>query len=260
MNVVDYCRISSDVHMKWEQKILKAMNARERLSTWNTMTTNIGRWQLGNRFFHNDPDVYVLRDEKNKLNPAQKHTMFFVNNLFGQLVFTSDNINKYDEETMGLYHSGFPLLPKNNVEVQKRGDVYQVSFSIGKREYLAYINLSKKKATWTLPSGAYFDPTTGDIVSNKEVSIDGYTSVCYYKLKGEGFQLLGGKGHLFPGSEVKDFLLVDEKSANLFYHAGANQKELIYILLPQGFSTLQVNGKPVEVLSRNGYHLAKYHP
>ncbi len=260
MNIVDYCRVSSDVHMKWEQKMLKALHARERLSTWNTMTTNIGRWQLGGRFFYSDPDVYVLRDEKNKLKPAQKHTMFFVNNLFGQLVFTSDNINTYDEETMHLYLSGFPQLPKHNIMVEKRGDAYQVTFAIGKRQYLAYINLSKKKQTWALPKGEYFDPNTGEIIADNSISIKGYTAVCYYRLEGMGFQLLGSKGHLFPGSEVKDFVLTSEKSANLFYHAGANQKDIIYILLPQGFNALQVNNKAVEVIRQNGYTLAKYRP
>ncbi|CAN5274068.1 hypothetical protein BH09BAC1_BH09BAC1_17850 [soil metagenome] len=261
MNVVDYCRVSSDVHMKWEQKMLKALHARERLSTWNTMTTNIGRWQLGARFFYSDPDAFVLRDEKNKLKPEQRRTMFFVNNLFGQLVLTSDNINNYDAETMNLYLSGFPLLPKNNMAVEKRGDAYQVTFSIGKRQYLAYINLSCKKQRWQLPEGEYFDANKGEILNKgTEVITKPYASVCYYKLSGKGFQLLGGKGHLFPGSEVKDFLLTNEKSANLFYHSGANQKEIIYILLPQGFNALQVNNKHVEVISQTGYNLAKFIP
>lgn len=260
MNVVDYCRISSDVHMKWEQKMLKALNARERLSTWNTMTTNIGRWQLGGRMFYNDPDVYVLRDEKNGLKPAQKHTMFFVNNLFGQLVFTSDNIGNYNDATMRLYRSGFPLLPKSQVAVKRFGELYEVTFAIGKRHYLAYVNLSGKNTKQTLPEGEYFDPNSGKILQDTAVHVKPYTSICYYRLAGKGFQLLGGKGHLFPGSEVKDFLLTNEKSANLFYHAGANETEIIYILLPQGFSTLQVNGKPVEVVSQSGHTLAIYRP
>ncbi len=259
MNLVDYCRVSSDVHMKWEQHLLKAMHARERLSTWNTMTTNIGRWQLGGRFFYSDPDVYVLREEKNKLKPAQKHTMFFVNNLFGQLVFTSDNINNYDAETMDIYRSGFPLLPKQQMQVEKRGDSYQVAFAIGKRRYLAYINLSGKSTKYALPKGQYFDPATAQILSGTEVTVMPYTSVCYYQIEGKGFEVLGGRGHLFPGSEVKDFVLVNEKSANLLYHVGANQKE-IYILLPQGFNQLQINGTPVEAFSQGGYILAKYHP
>jgi alpha-galactosidase len=260
MNVVDYCRVSSDVHMKWEMKILKALHARERLSVWNTLTTNIARRHLGGRFIYNDPDVYVLRDENNKLTAAQKHTMFFVNNLFGQLVFTSDNINNYSVETMGQYLSGFPLLPKREMAVTKRGDAYEVTFAIGKRHYLAYINLSSKKQTWTLPAGEYFDPNTGQILSASEVTAAPYTSFCYYKLEGKGFQLLGGKGHLFPGSEVKDFLLTSEKNANIFYHTGANQKEAIYILLPPGFKGLNVNNQPVETVQQNGYTLAVYRP
>lgn len=260
MNVVDYCRVSSDVYMKWEQKILKSLHARERLSVWNTMTTNIARRHLGGRFLLNDPDVYVLREENNKLKPAQKHTMFFVNNLFGQLVFTSDNINNYDAETMGQYLSGFPLLPKTEMVVNKRGDAYEATFAIGKRHYLAYINLSGKKQTWALPAGEYFDAASGQIITGGEVEIAPYTSFCYYKLEGKGFQLLGGKGHIFPGSEVKDFLLTSEKNANIFYHAGANQKEKIYILLPPGFKGLHINNQPVETVTQNGYTLAIYRP
>ncbi len=260
MNVVDYCRVSSDVYMKWEMKLLKAMHARERLSTWNTMTTNIARRHLGGRFLYNDPDVYVLREENNKLKPEQKHTMFFVNNLFGQLVFTSDNINNYSAETMGLYLSGFPLLPKREMAVTKRGDAYEATFAIGKRHYLAYINLSKKKQTWTLPAGEYFDPNTGQILSGGAVTVTPYTSICYYKLAGKGFQLLGGKGHIFPGSEVKDFLLTSEKNANIFYHAGAKQDETLYILLPPGFKGLHINNQPVETVTQNGYTLAIYRP
>ena len=186
--------------------------------------------------------------------------MFFVNNLFGQLVFTSDNINNYSAETMSQYLSGFPLLPKREMAVAKRGDAYEVTFAIGKRHYLAYINLSSKKQTWTLPAGEYFDPNTGQILLGSEVTVAPYTSICYYKLEGKGFQLLGGKGHLFPGSEVKDFLLTSEKNANIFYHTGANQKETLYILLPPGFKGLNVNNQSVETVQQNGYTLAVYRP
>lgn len=126
-HLVDYCRISSDIHMRWEQKLLKAMDMRERLSVWNTITSNIGRRHLDGTIFLNDPDVFVLRNEKNKLKLNEKLLLFETNNLFGSLVFTSDYIGNYNNEALQLYKSKFPFQPekKLNVKVIAK-DVYEV--------------------------------------------------------------------------------------------------------------------------------------
>jgi alpha-galactosidase len=126
-HLVDYCRISSDIHMKWEQKLLKAMNMRERLSVWNTITSNIGRRHLNGTMFLNDPDVFVLREEKNKLKLNEKLLLFEINNLFGSLVFTSDYIGNYNSEILQLYKSKFPFQPEKQLKVNIiEKDIYEI--------------------------------------------------------------------------------------------------------------------------------------
>jgi alpha-galactosidase len=126
-HLVDYCRVSSDIHMKWEQKIMKAMDMRERVSVWSTITSNIGRRHLNGTMFLNDPDVFVLRDEKNKLKWNEKVVLFEANNLFGSLVFTSDYIGNYNHEAMQLYKSKFPFQQQKNLIVKiLEKDVYGV--------------------------------------------------------------------------------------------------------------------------------------
>jgi len=142
-HLVDYCRISSDIHMKWEQKMLKLLDMRERLSVWNTITSNIGRRHLDGNMFLNDPDVFVLRDEKNKLTWNEKETLFEANNLFGSLVFTSDYIGSYSDTAMHFYKLKFPLEKKTNVKVRiPVKDYYEIRYRIDDRYGISLINLS----------------------------------------------------------------------------------------------------------------------
>ena len=126
-HLVDYCRVSSDIHMKWEQKVMKAMDMRERVSVWSTITSNIGRRHLNGTMFLNDPDVFVLREENNKLKWNEKVVLFQANNLFGSLVFTSDNIGNYNSEALQLYKSKFPFQSEKKLKVLLlEKDVYQI--------------------------------------------------------------------------------------------------------------------------------------
>lgn len=256
--LVDYCRISSDIHMKWEQKTLRWLDARERLSCWNSQTTIIGRRQLSGNFFLNDPDVYVLRDEKNKLKPAQKHTMLLVNNLFGELVFHSDNIANYSTEQMEQYLSSFPLLEKDVERVEKDGDLYQAFFSIGNRKYLAVINLGKKKQTVSLPENLWFKGN-GEVLKGGELTVKGFESICLYEIAGEGFEVLGGEGYLFPGAEVEGIELTTPTSLQVNYLPQAQQKDL-YISIPDDLNITQVNGQPVEAFEKEGLKVVVYSP
>lgn len=125
-HLVDYCRVSSDIHMKWEQKIMKAMDMHERVSVWSTVTSNIGRRHLNGNMFLNDPDVFVLRNEKNNLAANEKQLLYDVNNLFGSLVFTSDYIANYNSETMNIYKYYFKNpFPKPEKLKLIAKDIYQ---------------------------------------------------------------------------------------------------------------------------------------
>ena len=78
---VDFCRIGADVHLQWEDNLQRFHGNRERTSTLLSLRSTLGRWQLNNRVFHNDPDVFILRKEKNKLTLNQQYTLLIINTL-----------------------------------------------------------------------------------------------------------------------------------------------------------------------------------
>lgn len=96
--VVDYCRIGCDVGLSWNDNILMQLTHRERVSTKNSMLNTIFRRQLNGRAFLNDPDVFLLRDDGNKLTGIQKQALAIVNDLFGSVYFTSDDMLAYNDK------------------------------------------------------------------------------------------------------------------------------------------------------------------
>jgi alpha-galactosidase len=204
--LVDYCRIGSDVSVKWEDAFTKLIHNRERPSTINSLVSTIGRRHFNSRFFLNDPDVFLMRSNNNKMNDAQKFTLFFLNNLFGSLVFTSDNISEYSEKEMRIYRSMFPLKEKRILSVNVTCGLYEIMFEIDDKSYLAFSNTGSKTRRVMLPEGQSF--TKNPAGSEGEfINGDGFTEVKAYETKcflkiGPDFSIAGSTGHIFPGSEV----------------------------------------------------------
>jgi len=144
--LVDYCRIGADIHLKWEHPLLKFFRHRERVSTIVALRTVLGRWQLNNRAFVNDPDVFILRKEKNKLTPTQQYTILIINTLLGNLLFTSDFLGDYSEEQWSEYLS---ILKWGDSSIKNvltmPNDLYEIHFSNNGNDFVALCNLSGKK-------------------------------------------------------------------------------------------------------------------
>lgn len=136
--MVDYCRIGQDVHLKWEHGMLKFARHRERVSTKLSIQNSIWRSHLNARAFGNDPDVFIMRDKKNKLTQQQKQTLFMVNALTGQLNFTSDNYDSLQgEKKSQLCSLAFMLLKSKVLNIEQSGDLIRIQYSIeGKRQAL----------------------------------------------------------------------------------------------------------------------------
>jgi len=92
---VDYCRIGCDVGLDWNDKPHMRLIHRERVSTKNSILNTVFRRQLDGRFFRNDPDVFLLRDEDIALTTSQKRSLALINHLFGSVLFTSDDMSAY---------------------------------------------------------------------------------------------------------------------------------------------------------------------
>lgn len=103
-----YCRIGGDISHVWEDKLLKAIHYRERVSTSASIGNTHSRYHLNGRAFMNDPDVFILRNTKEiKMSREQKDTLFRTNLKHSGLVFFSDDISTYDEETVKIVKEAF---------------------------------------------------------------------------------------------------------------------------------------------------------
>ncbi len=143
--LMDFCRISADIHLSWEHQLLKFLKNRERVSTIVALRTTLGRWHLSGRAFQNDPDVFILREKKHQLTENQQDTIFKINILLGSLLFTSDFLGDYTEGVLSKYKQLFTLKHRHVYAVfDDKNDCYRIIFTLDSRPFTAYINLSKQ--------------------------------------------------------------------------------------------------------------------
>ena len=141
--LVDYCRIGCDVGLDWDDKFYMRRLHRERVSTFNAIENAIGRHHLNGRAFLNDPDVFLLRADNIMLNETQRETLAVVNNLFGSLLFTSDNINNYKANQFSIFDKAMALKPRTIELVNRyKNGLVEIVYEEEKNKYLALINLS----------------------------------------------------------------------------------------------------------------------
>ncbi|MFT6321578.1 MAG: alpha-galactosidase [Granulosicoccus sp.] len=165
---VDFCRIGADVHLQWEDKLQRFNGNRERTSTLLALRSTLGRWQLNNRVFHNDPDVFILRKENNKLTPNQQYTLLIINTLCGKLVFTSDFAGEYSTEQWSEFELVEHLQNTEVKEVQNlTNNKYLISFIQGGKRFVAACNLSNKKTSF--------------LVKKQQIELDPFESIILSK-------------------------------------------------------------------------------
>lgn len=96
---VDACRISCDVELSFADKFYVKCTNQEVISAKNAMNNSVFRRHLNKRIFLNDPDVFFLRDggmKRADFTFEQKKLLAKVNNMFGNVLFVSDNAAEYD--------------------------------------------------------------------------------------------------------------------------------------------------------------------
>lgn len=69
--LVDYCRVSCDVGLDWDDVWYMRLFHRERVSTKQALNNTVFRRQLNGRAYGSDPDVFFLREENCKLTAEQ---------------------------------------------------------------------------------------------------------------------------------------------------------------------------------------------
>lgn len=143
--IVDFCRIGCDVGLDWDDRWYMKIFHRERISTYHAINNALGRYPLHGRFFLNDPDVFILRDESNQLSSVQKHTLAQVNRLSQGLLFTSDDVSLYTDSLKETFKT---LMNHDNLKVLAidcvKKDVYKISFSKQDKLLTQWVNTSSK--------------------------------------------------------------------------------------------------------------------
>ena len=101
--LVDYCRVSCDVGLDWDDVWYMRLFHRERVSTKQAINNALFRRQLNGRAYGSDPDVFFLREENCKLTAEQKRTLATVNALLGNVFLTSDMPSHYTDAQRAEY-------------------------------------------------------------------------------------------------------------------------------------------------------------
>ena len=101
--LVDYCRISCDVTLDWNDKMYMRIIHRERPSTKQAIVNTVTRYMLNGRAHLNDPDVFFLREENCRLSDRQKDLLARCGALLGGIWLTSDDAGSYTEQMKEKY-------------------------------------------------------------------------------------------------------------------------------------------------------------
>jgi hypothetical protein len=258
---------------------LKLLNVRERVSTANSLISTLVRWGMSDRMFGNDPDVMILRNQKNKLKPDERYTLCVLNNILGALVFSSDNVGLYGEDEHTLYSATFPKVVsyvESVLEYYHNSFVVEFVVDVGNghpRLYSTFSNLTSDDQTIYLPPSSpqnhLFFATDNDIHMS---GFNGQDRKLFYhpssavKLKqhetktflhipiaqeDHQLNLLGSFSHIVPGAELSQFEQTSSGDINIHFneHNTRSHKALIgygpylYQKRPNQLPTCTINGK-----------------
>lgn len=115
--LVDYCRVSCDVSLDWDDKPYMRLIHRERVSTRQAILNSVFRRQLNGRAFLSDPDVFFLREDNVKLPPQKKKLLADCCSLFGGMLLCSDDMAQYTPEALAQYRQMLKNRQAENLRV-----------------------------------------------------------------------------------------------------------------------------------------------
>ena len=99
----DAMRTGSDVEKTFKDRFYVKTTNQEIVSTKTSINNSVFRRHLNNRIFALDPDVFYLREDNDgatllRFSDTQKKLLAKVNNMFGSVLFVSDDVSKYDDK------------------------------------------------------------------------------------------------------------------------------------------------------------------
>ena len=113
----EYCRISCDVTLDWDDKAYMHLIHRERPSTKNAVANILSRKALNGRAYLSDPDVFFLRSDNCSLTERQKYSLAVLDALSGGVFLTSDDPGSYTEKMKEQYRLYRSLTKAENISI-----------------------------------------------------------------------------------------------------------------------------------------------
>ena len=101
--LVDYCRVSCDVGLDWDDVWYMRLFHRERVSTKQAINNTLFRRQLNGRAYGSDPDVFFLREENCKLTAEQNAPLPRSMPCWAMCSLTSDMPSHYTDAQRAEY-------------------------------------------------------------------------------------------------------------------------------------------------------------
>lgn len=132
----DYMRIGPDVSLSFDDAFYMKFFHRERPSTKITLQNTIYRSFMNGRFFGNDPDVFLLRDDNIRLPKRTRRALLTVNALFGSVLMTSDNVGEYGHAQKKELDRAFELFYEGKaISYAKKGRGIMIRYQLKGREH-----------------------------------------------------------------------------------------------------------------------------
>lgn len=131
---VDYCRVSCDVTLDWDDKIWMKIIHSERPSTKRALETSYYRRMLNKGAFITDPDVFFLRRDNIHLSKERKMMLATFDALNKGLFLTSDNPSLYGDEEIEEYKKLRHIWKDGKILRVERGEKTIIHYSIDNKE------------------------------------------------------------------------------------------------------------------------------
>lgn len=132
---VEYCRISCDVSLDWDDVWYMKFFHRERVSSKQAIGNTVFRRQLNGRAYLSDPDVFFLRSENIRMTPTQKDLLAQVNGLLGSVRLTSDDPASYSDAQRKAYDAVLHLKDAENIRVDADNGI-RIHYTLDGKPYV----------------------------------------------------------------------------------------------------------------------------
>ncbi|MCI7606022.1 MAG: alpha-galactosidase [Spirochaetales bacterium] len=130
----EYCRVSCDVTLDWDDKVWMKLIHSERPSTKRALETSYYRRMLNKGAFITDPDVFFLRRDNIHLSKERKMMLATFDALNKGLFLTSDNPSLYGDEEIEEYKKLRHIWKDGKILRVERGEKTIIHYSIDNKE------------------------------------------------------------------------------------------------------------------------------